>query len=607
MALLNYEIVEQIGLTLLHFVWQGLLIGLLFWLALLATRTASAQTRYNMAVGTLLLLAVTPVLTFVYLNGGSNQAPSLANPEQAALMSLIVNATSEGQAPTLLAWTVAGWLAGVILLSARLVMGWHYIGKLRRSANYEPLVRFKPVLDGLRATMAVGKSVGLAASERISSPVVIGWIKPLILFPPALLTRLDPAQIEMILAHELAHIRRHDHLVNLFQTVIETLLFYHPMVALVSRQIRIERENACDDLAVSSTQNRLAYVEMLATLEHLRQPGNRLALGMHDGQIVGRIRRLVEGSRTRRQLGVTLPVVVGILLAASTIATWLMPPQDNNAAASSTFEQLPDSALSSVQTPSEAVAQAPAQTVVESPSETSSRSAASEIETSATDDFAGELLENSDAESASDTSSVIAPSPSGSEVNSDSEVTLQPPSTSASRSEATEAPEASSVIEPAEINAPTSQADSVQQSVLEPNAIELAMRPATAPALVEDAAASIPVAIEPPPLSGGQLIRELQPDFPRSALRRGINGTVELAFTVDRRGQVQGVSIIEESPAGWRFGEAAVEAIEQWRFEPYRRGTESVDRQVRLEIEFDPADVCRVTTGSRLPRCLSFD
>ncbi len=590
MTWLDYSLIERLGLTLLHFFWQGALIGLLYWLTLIIARPASAQTRYNLAVATLLALGLAPVLTFGHLGSVTAEATAAPGAESAVLIQLVVNATAEGSTSTLLAWTVAAWLGGVLLLSARLILGWHYIVQLRRSARCQALAHLAPILDGLRSSMAIRKPVMLAVSDRIRSPVVVGWLKPLILFPPALVARLDADQIEMILAHELAHIRRHDHLINLFQTVIETLLFYHPVVALVSRRIRIERENACDDLAVRSTRKRLAYVEMLATLERLRQPGPRLVLGVQDGQILDRIRRLVERSRPRRQLGITLPALLGLMLAAGSAGVWLMPQPDTDLAPIELAETraiapapMPIESTALPTTPLFALPRA------ESLGPASSASTAASVPEPAPETgpeaLASSTPGSSEAISAAASTPAIAPPP----LIESSAARPDAPAIDSTRTA-----EASNVIRPG-LTTMNSGSDA-------PAALEIALRPNPAPA-IEETRPEAGVSIEPPELTGGQLIQRVEPDFPRSARRRGVNGMVELAFTIDQRGQVQSIDVVQEKPIGWRFGEAARAAIEQWRFEPFRRGDNTVERQVRMEVEFDLAEVCEISTGSRLPRC----
>jgi len=600
MAVFNHSMIEQLGLTLLHFLWQGTLIGVLYWLVLLIGRPASAQTRYTLAVSTLLALGLTPILTFFYIGSLGVSPGSASIGEGVAVLQLAISATSTGQAATLLAWTVAGWVAGVLMLSLRLLMGWHYINRLKRSAKREALLHLVPVLDRLRSTMAIRKSVALAVSERIPSPVVVGWLKPLILFPPALITRLSPAQIEMILAHELAHIRRNDHLVNLIQIVIETLLFYHPVVALVSRRIRIERENACDDLAVRSTRDRLAYVEMLASLERFRQPGPSLALGLQDGQIVGRIRRLVERSRPRRQLGLTVPALLGLTLLAGSAGVWLMPDPDNELVSSSpsvAADRIADASLTAPRTlPETPLFSLPATADLTTPS----RRAVSPTPAS---NLSRTLLDEQQSEAAS-TPAAIANRIIDLEEATASLNPLPPSQSSNNERESIAANVPGDTVAGADLETRSLSPGGAEEDLFEIDASspQLAMA-ASIPSGVEHAIPTGADRVAPPALTGGVLVREVEPNFPRKARRYGVNGSVELEFTVDQQGRVRGIGVIEERPGGWAFGEAAAAAIEQWRFEPYRRGEEIVERQVRLEVGFDLAEICPISTGSRLPRC----
>jgi beta-lactamase regulating signal transducer with metallopeptidase domain len=129
-------------------------------------------------------------------------------------------------------------------------------------------------------------------SSLVDAPTVIGFLKPVILLPTSALTGLSMQQLELLLAHELAHIRRHDYLVNILQSVIETLLFYHPAVWWVSHRIRVEREHCCDDVAVRVSGNAVVYAKALATLETLRHEP-QLALAANGGQLVKRIKRVL--------------------------------------------------------------------------------------------------------------------------------------------------------------------------------------------------------------------------------------------------------------------------------------------------------------------------
>ncbi|HEX2523296.1 MAG TPA: M56 family metallopeptidase [Terriglobia bacterium] len=163
--------------------------------------------------------------------------------------------------------------------------------------------------------LQVRQTVLLFESARIQVPTVIGWLRPVILLPASALTGLTTPQLEAILAHELAHIRRHDYLVNLLQTAVETLLFYHPAVWWVSKQVRLEREHCCDDLAVSVQGDVLAYARALAELETRRTNEPQLAMAATGGSLLTHIERLLVGSQPRK--APHGPWLTGVMVVAS--------------------------------------------------------------------------------------------------------------------------------------------------------------------------------------------------------------------------------------------------------------------------------------------------
>ena len=142
--------------------------------------------------------------------------------------------------------------------------------------------------DGIR------RVVVLLESARVEVPMVVGWLRPAILVPVAALSGLAVPELEAILAHELAHIRRHDYLVNILQCVVETLVFYHPATWWISGVIRREREHCCDDIAVAACRDRLTYARALATMEGLRAPAFSLSPAANGGILLARVRRILE-------------------------------------------------------------------------------------------------------------------------------------------------------------------------------------------------------------------------------------------------------------------------------------------------------------------------
>ena len=179
---------------------------------------------------------------------------------------------------------------------------------------------------GSRAACTSRRAITLLESTLVDVPTVIGWLKPVVLLPASAVAALSPQQLEAILAHELAHIRRHDYLVNLLQTLVETVLFYHPAVWWLSRRIRIERENCCDDLAVSLCGDPVAYANALADLESLRSetaPTHHIAMAATGGALLQRVRRLLGAPSSHSGRGpawlagsVALLLIGGIVVGA---------------------------------------------------------------------------------------------------------------------------------------------------------------------------------------------------------------------------------------------------------------------------------------------------
>src|SRR5205085_11492852 len=151
---------------------------------------------------------------------------------------------------------------------------------------------WQETLARLARRLRVSRPVRLCASALVEVPTVVGWLRPVVLLPVCALTALSAPQLEALIAHELAHIRRHDYLCNLLQTIIETLLFYHPAVWWLSKRVRIEREHCCDDAAVAATGDVLVYARALTALEQLRRrPAPALVIAANGGSLMQRIQR----------------------------------------------------------------------------------------------------------------------------------------------------------------------------------------------------------------------------------------------------------------------------------------------------------------------------
>jgi beta-lactamase regulating signal transducer with metallopeptidase domain len=305
-ALLNQTWTERLGWTLLNFLWQGILVAALYALArTLAGGRISARGRYAIACASLLAMIAAPAITYWRL-GDSGQAARIGDVTAAGARQLVAGvAYSPVNDPwqQAMPWIVMAWSAGAGVCFFRLLMGCIYATTLRRSHLVPVRTEWQQTLDRLMEHMHMSRSVRLLATDRVDSPSVIGWLRPVILAPVGVLCGLAPEQVEALLAHELAHIRRHDYLVNVLQGIAESLLFYHPAVWWISNQIRVEREHCCDDLAVAASGDVLVYARALAELESMRPAHFKAALSANDGSLLRRIRRLTNPVAAHRFAG----------------------------------------------------------------------------------------------------------------------------------------------------------------------------------------------------------------------------------------------------------------------------------------------------------------
>jgi bla regulator protein blaR1 len=297
------RVVEALGWALIHFLWQGAVLGLLFGAAAVLLRRASPHVRYLAGCATMLAMLAAPAGTFIakYRAGAAPArialAPAAAVTSGPAIEIAPPAASSSRTPPDFMPWLVMLWSVGVLAMSAWSAGGWLVAERRRRRS--EPMDPAWPDrVRRLALRMGIERSVAVCRSALLETPAVIGWIKPVILVPACALTNLPPEQLEMILAHELAHIRRCDYLVNLLQTAAETLLFYHPAVWWVGRRIREEREHCADDLAVACCGDAVGYARALAELEQVRASVPAFAMAATGGSLLARVRRLLASHPT---------------------------------------------------------------------------------------------------------------------------------------------------------------------------------------------------------------------------------------------------------------------------------------------------------------------
>lgn len=329
--LLAKPVFQALGWALVHFIWQGAIVAILYAGTAVLLRKRAANVRYSVACAAMLLMLALPVATMFVIVKDESVAKGALSGEALILTSRASETGSESLASvtsisegardfratrqslsfglwakerfaTLMPWLVALWFAGVLFLSLRFLGGLVVAQRLKRRRASEAVQQWQEKLSALCRHLRVSRPVRLCESVLVEVPTVIGWLRPVILIPASALTGLSAEQLEALLAHELAHIKRYDYLVNLIQTAVETLLFYHPAAWWLSAQIRQERENCCDDLAVATCGDVLTYARALAELEQLRSVAPQLAVAANGGALINRIQRLV-GSPARASHG----------------------------------------------------------------------------------------------------------------------------------------------------------------------------------------------------------------------------------------------------------------------------------------------------------------
>ncbi len=328
--------IDLAGWTLVHFVWQGAAIALAAGAVLRLLQFASPQARYAVACSALALMLASPAFTALALTStprtkllesvhllrstdGAVVGVTVASPWSAAESTGAVTPPTELRLPftfdtdTLFSAIVTLWLGGVLILLTRLAAGCWRVRQISAVARLEPVSRWQSLAEDIAGRLGLHRAFLVVDSARVATPTVIGWLRPVVLLPVAALAGLTPRQVEAILAHEIAHIRRHDFAINILQTLAETVLFYHPAVWWMSARIRTEREHCCDDVAVAVSGDATEYAAALTELAAWSITHPPLAMAATRGPLLSRVRRLLRLPDSDRRPGRTLAVAVVLM------------------------------------------------------------------------------------------------------------------------------------------------------------------------------------------------------------------------------------------------------------------------------------------------------
>lgn len=302
-------LVQSLGWTLVHSFWQGALVYGVLRLLFVVSSGLTARFRYHAAYFSLTALFAWFLVSFVQqwqrfqsitvgITEGTFDAADQKTllvktvPQQTGILAHDLLAQTERYFPFL----ILAYLSGVLFLSLRFAGGLVRLHMLRKGMVAEPPRHVTEMLEDLRLMLGINRNVRIRLSLKVQAPVVFGTLRPVILLPLATLSQLSTSQLEAILLHELAHIKRNDYFLNVLQSVMETVLFFNPFTWLISSLVRREREYVCDDLVLEHTDQSIPYARALATLEASRKDGGHLALAAtgRPNHLLHRIKRIVE-------------------------------------------------------------------------------------------------------------------------------------------------------------------------------------------------------------------------------------------------------------------------------------------------------------------------
>jgi beta-lactamase regulating signal transducer with metallopeptidase domain len=303
---------KTLGWTLVHSLWQILAITLVYFAIVLFTKKASY--RYWSGMSLLLLQFMASGITFFVISAFSSSEKTFAGVALAPKMLSSVQVMLS-YLQTNLPLVVGIWVLGCAILFSRLILGYLWVNSLKNSPKNQFDEKLTQILLDIKQKMNITKNVQVKVSRIVSLPMIMGVLKPVILIPAGLVSGFSQEQLETILAHELAHLKRHDFLLNGLQSVLDVIYFFHPAMWLLSAQIRKERENCCDDLALEVSGSKLLLAKTLVQLqETIYTPKLAMAFGKKSYSLLERVQRIVGIGSPRNFNKESIWIVAGLFV-----------------------------------------------------------------------------------------------------------------------------------------------------------------------------------------------------------------------------------------------------------------------------------------------------
>ncbi|HKI79522.1 MAG TPA: M56 family metallopeptidase [Ignavibacteriaceae bacterium] len=343
-------LIHSLGWTIIHSLWQGALIALLLFAFIMLVKS-SAAVKEKISILALGLIVLSFITTFtIEITNYQEKAETIAyrgavvndnnilQDESAGDLNLddnpVLQTSVVYQVRDFLIQNISFlsflWLTGFIFFVTRFLGGIYLTKKIKYEGTSFVPASWQNKVNSLSYKLNLYKPVRILESIKVSVPIVIGYVKPVLLMPAGMLSGLPQSQIEAIIAHELAHIYRNDYLLNIIQSLGETILFYHPAAWWISHKIRTERENSCDDMAVSICADKITFARALANLEEVKMKNRQFALAIkNNGSLSARIKRLLganQNSITFPEKIFSLIIIAALLMSATVFASASFKP-----------------------------------------------------------------------------------------------------------------------------------------------------------------------------------------------------------------------------------------------------------------------------------------
>lgn len=573
-----YDIGTALGWTLLHFLWQGLIIAL----ACAAARhlLASPRGRHGVALTGLTACLVVPAWTFRQLwlarpgavTAGAAPAGGASSWSDAGII-----AGADPAEPGLWLALLAGlWLLGVCAIAVRLFADWRTLRRVIRDSLPAPQA-LTGILERELARIGLRRPVRVRLTASYQVPGVYGLLRPVILMPVALLLKLPADQIETLIIHELAHVRRLDAIGNAIAIVARTLLYFHPLVHWLCRDLERQREILCDELVMASPAKPINYARAISAVASHQHPAPAALLTASGGELTSRVHHILalaspEPARPRRSSHG--PLLLALALIALSLPLLQRLPADSPAVTLRPALQVATQVLAPallINRPELPGPAAPA--LADLPPLSTRPPASATADRSALPAGTEPLPDEAAATAAANPAATLARTPAAAD----------PPAPAAH--DVAPGPAGTA---PANAGAGTPAASTAMASSANIEAV-----------MAADAIPATDTEAQPATSRGPTLLHMVHPSYPRAARRAGTEGSVELAYRVDGQGRAVDVQVVTATPAG-RFESAAISALSRWQF-----ASDSHGGHYRQIFDFnlaENAERCPVSTGSRICR-----